>query len=845
MGASPQSVIITISASDGGGSNAGVYTTTFPAIGDENAENITLGTRTYSLTASDNTNETVNLIIYDNVGNPFQIQLQVIKDLKSPDIVFSDVSDPDYDPIGSELDSLGNWYDQEQLVDGFEIFSLPSDILSGINTVNLTWESTGGESYLLDFGMSGDGNVTNVFDDNDGAITITLTAFDNVNNNAQTSITIQFDNTTPELNTINSTILHQIIEGSPSIITLSGETNDGVGSGIRNITVSDYVSGSHFLNGIFSGFSDWSLSNISSFDSFITPGDDIVVNITVFDNVHNSFSYNATITFHTFNIMGLTTTIPPHVEIDDPNPETWEISFNFDYDGSFINSSTIVIDRNVSSSQFKIFIDSINLTIIDLTWDVTDLTLTVVLPNNSSVPPLTIGLSYDIQLYWWINDLPSIQVATSYTEPNVVTYHDLEISYVSDNLTIIETNNTDLTLMDVTFHLEDDYSPYTGSLSIENINLTVEGFDAEFLGYIPLGNGDYNITFQLPSDLSTGTKDIDFTWQYGLGSYYSVVEANSSIGGVVTYHDIEITADIPSSMQLFEIDSDFYFNISFDVTEENGTHSLDNTNSILQMLVIHGSDLTDQIDFSSFINYINGSYFFSFDLFANLTDNAWMGDQIVSFRINTSSGLVEWGKASIRGHNLFMELISILSDPGKKDFFDPDEQTTFNIIVQVYDDKGLGLTPVTNLNISNFLNVYLENIQPESHKNVTISETIGWWDFTNQSQDPGKYVIQFVLQAQDATHLGTTTGPNIMVNLMIKDEYGHFVMSSSVPYNVNLESKDLVYLLGLEWILTPYGKFTFEYGAENSTVGYRFRVSVGSNITIFYRIFALENPSVT
>jgi hypothetical protein len=829
MGASPQSVIIIISTSDGGGSNAGVYTTTFPAIGDEDAENITLNTRTYSFTASDNTNETVNLIIYDNVANTYQISLQVIKDLKSPEIVFSDVSDPDYDPSGNELDNLDNWYDQGLLTTGFDILSSPSDTLSEISNTTFLWSSTGGDSHSGYFGVNGDGTVTGVDDDSDGVITITLTAYDNVNNSAQTSIIVRFDNSEP--NAIDTTILHQ----NGPVLTLSGQTDDVFGSDIKNVTID-----STFFDPLATSESgSWSLDNSSSADSFITPGQNISVNIHVFDNVGNVNSSIAYITFHTFNLVNFITTIPPHVEIDDPG--TWNISFSLKSDGYLRNDSNRnAINRDVLVSQFNVSIDGLDLTIIDLLWDTTGLTLTVTLPDSGP----TIGYSYDIQLDWWINDLPSIQVTTSYTEPNVVTYHDLDIYYVSDNLTIIETNNTDLSLMEVTLHFEDDGSPYPGALIDENINLTVDGFDAVYLGYTPLGNGDYNITFQLPGDLSTGLKDIDFTWRYGLGSYYYVIESNNSLGGVVTYHDIVIDASVPTSMQLFEIDDDFYFNVSFDVREDEGDQALDLTpNSALQELSIKGLDLTDQI--TSLLDHKNGSYFFSFDLFDSHTDITWVGNKTVSFRIQTPSGLVEKGKVKIRGHDLFMEIISIWTDPGAKRSFDPDEQTTFNITMIVYDDIGSGYDYVRNLNIINFFNVYLENIQPESGKNVTISETIGWWNFTDQVEDPGKYVVQFVLQAQDATHLGTTTGSNIMLNLMIKDEYGHFVMSSSDDYNWNLESKDFVLLLGLEWILTPYEKFTFEYGAENATVGYTFRVSVGSNITINYRIFALENPLVT
>jgi hypothetical protein len=87
MGSTSQSVTIIVSSSDAGVNDAGVFTITFPVIGNELAANSS-STRTYGLTSADDTNSTVNLVIFDNVGNTFQIPLNVIKDLGSINSIY-------------------------------------------------------------------------------------------------------------------------------------------------------------------------------------------------------------------------------------------------------------------------------------------------------------------------------------------------------------------------------------------------------------------------------------------------------------------------------------------------------------------------------------------------------------------------------------------------------------------------------------------------------------------------------------------------------------------------------------------------------------------------------------
>ncbi|MHA2402339.1 MAG: hypothetical protein ACXADH_05050, partial [Candidatus Kariarchaeaceae archaeon] len=118
----------------------------------------------------------------------------------------------------------------------------------------------------------------------------------------------------------------------------------------------------------------------------------------------------------------------------------------------------------------------------------------------------------------------------------------------------------------------------------------------------------------------------------------------------------------------------------------------------------------------------------------------------------------------------------------------------------------------------------------------------------NSTGTPGEFVVRFILPAQSASQLGIG---EIILNLTLVDEYGHRVMSSSDDFGKNLESKDFVTLIGLQWIYTPYGAFTFNLGTSpwtaytNATEDLTFRISLGEEFKLSYRIYALEAPLTT
>ncbi|MFX1546466.1 MAG: hypothetical protein ACFFCU_09690, partial [Promethearchaeota archaeon] len=844
MGSTSVPVNIVLTGIDPGLTAAGLATITFPTIGDESPGNITSGTSSYSviynLTDSDSTTGVLSFIVYDRVGNQYQIPLEVINDITIPSIQFNDVENPIYDPNANELDDIGNWYDQAELTGGYSIISQPSDPLSGtrqgsgVYTVFLDWDSTNNpdDQPSFDIGADGDHNVIGLTDDADANITITLIVVDNVNNSFQRSITIRFDNTDPVCPDL--TTLHQ----NGPIISLVGSATD-TRSGIQNITLTDLSASQHFPNLITSGFDSWILENSSSLDVDIVPGQNITINVAVFDNVNNKYSYNSTITFHTLKFLVFTSNIPKRVEIDNPNPLKWNITIGFEFDGTLIDSNDKIIDRFLNQStlltQFSAWINGTSLPIKDgsLIWlPGPQFQFTVILPDSSSSLdvlkhlPLGETLSKDIRVEWNITTA-FIDVLINHTKSKVVSYHDLEILYLNDDISITETDNPDI--MNIVLHLRKDHQALDTWSGV--LEFTLNGGTAIIEGAISpegVGTGNWSIPIRLPSGLLPGLKDISFLWRYDLGDYYYVTEFNTSTD-VVNYHDINITANIPS--QLFEIDDDFNFTVYFTITEDYGNGSgpipilgLQSTN--LTAFRILNNDLFNQTWNFTDLGGL-GDYAFNFTLYEANTSESWLGSRSVFFKIISSTGLFEWGQAIILGHDLQMTILSIETLTGIQ-IFDPDERTSFVMEIKVRDNNGTGPINVVGLDASNFIQIFMQNVDQEN-QNTTIISSEDWQELAT----PGEYRITFVLEALAASQLSLG---DIRVELSINDTNGHRIVQSIIE----LVSRDTVDLLGLEWISTPFG--TFFFNDVTARMDYTFRVTVGQKLSVCFRIYKLEEP---
>ncbi|MHA1228501.1 MAG: hypothetical protein ACTSPV_17370, partial [Candidatus Hodarchaeales archaeon] len=833
-------------ASDSGTNASGVYKVNFPHIDDDPEVDRFIAspyyTSSYHFASTYTTNGDISFTVVDNVGNVYLVTLEVIKDTIAPQFTFVDILDPVYDPDENELDDQGNWYDQSELVTGFTINTDSYDPLnglklsSGIYTVNVSWTSTNpADNQVNDLGVDGDGVITGLVDDSDGNITVAIYSYDFVGNYVQTSITIRFDNTSPI--SIDYTKLHQ----NGAFINIIGSSSDP-GSGIQNITLQD-TSGNHFPSIITNGFSSWLVTNTSSLDVDVSPNENITIIIDVFDNVNNKHHYNVTINYHTLRFFYFAHTIPEKVEIDHPGD--WNITVGLEYDGTLVGESDRVASYLVNVSQFSAWINGTDLAIVTpLHWlPGPYLSFTVSLPGsfNSSetIEHLTIGDSYFKHLrVLWRLESSSVILYVDHTSYNVVTYHDLDVVYIGHDLiqNITETDNP--AILNVTLYLRKDGSsmePSTGSVSGQNMIFYVDGLlnqSATVVGSVQyIGSGQYLFPIQLPSGLRTGWKHLTFTWLYGTSGQWSEVYEYNSSNNVLRYHNISITASLPSEMQLFEIDGDFYFNISFSMFEDNGTgvspvviDSL--TNDSIIELSIRNTDLLSQV--GELIHLGNGNYYFTFTLFDNNTDQAWIGSQDIVFRlVSPLSFLSDQYLIRITGHDLQMSISSIVVPPAGLNIFDPDERTAFDMTVVVQDNNGTGSVYLSDLQNNSFIEIYMENVN-DPNQNATIVSFESW-----EALGSGTYKINFVLEAIKAGQLGLG---DIRLIFTIKDTNGHNVISSLI----DLVSKDFVTLLGLEWIQTSFGFYSFD--DSNATLKYTFRMSVNDNITLYFKIYALEDP---
>jgi hypothetical protein len=856
MGATSEDLIITINATDKKIVDSGIFKVEFPSIGDDSSGDLFSLTSnfviTYNISDSDTTSTSVSFNVTDNVGNKQSVDLLVIRDLIDPIISNIDVTNPIYDLLPyDETDGIGNWYDPAELISGFSLTSIPDDFpngphpKSGIYDVVLDWDSTVDfdDNFTISMGPDGDIVISDLLDDSDGDITLTLTVYDRTGNMNSVSFTIRFDRSDP--NYVDSTILHQ----NGRSITLAGQATDSR-SGIQNITITD-LNGDHFSSLILSDFDDWHLTNDSDLSDLV-PGTNDTILIRVYDNCNNFDEYYVNITYHTLIFYLLESNIPKHVEIDHPG--NWNIALGIKLDGDEINDTEVIIDRFVNSSQFNVWLNGTTLALGQLNWisGATNFSLPVLLPDSSTLPDanLTIGDLYpkDIQVRWAVES-STINVSINEIASKKVSYHDLEISYVYDDLDRTETNNPDILNITLNFAYDSQFmSNNIGSgLAASNMLFTIGGKIASVVNITSAPqNGDYWFQIQMPANLSTGLHNIAFAWRFDdspVEDYYYTYE-NGSEPDIIRYHDIQILVSIPDNQRLFEVDGDFSFTVNFSISEDDGITGLQPLNSIsdpdLFFLEVNGVDMS--INRSSLLPLGNGSYSFTFNLYGHITNpnGNWIGNRTIQFWIISPTGLFDLGRTFIIGHDLKLTILDIKTYPTGLLSFDPNEKTSFEMQISVEDDNGTsGYTPVSNLLKTDLKNMTMVNLGfPDQY--ITLS-TI---DFITLTPNGDEYKFRFDLQAIDATTLGTGF---IGINLTLSDHNGHF--TTNLVLNQQLESRDFVTLLGLRWISTSYGNFSFSENNSglwehfiNATTGITFRVSLNSEINISFWVYAQENP---
>jgi hypothetical protein len=157
---------------------------------------------TYTIGTSAGTENGVLFTVTDSDGFTDTALITFTQDITDPLVEFDDVTNPDYDSVGDELDDDGsNWYDPDHLSAGWYFTSTVTDTLSDPALANASWDHSNDayDQLTYDPGLDGDGVFSGVSDDGDGVVTVTLTITDNVGNSASDLVVFNLDNTDPTI----------------------------------------------------------------------------------------------------------------------------------------------------------------------------------------------------------------------------------------------------------------------------------------------------------------------------------------------------------------------------------------------------------------------------------------------------------------------------------------------------------------------------------------------------------------------------------------------------------------------------------------------------------------------
>jgi hypothetical protein len=204
----------------------------------------------YDINSSE-TDDAFTVKFVNNAGNVQAITISTVLDTQGPQVVFTDVTDPNYDPDGDELnggDPNDNWYRTSGLNPGGWHFTTDvTDALSGVRESFAYWNpSVVTESQSIP-APGGDGPFLNVYNDSDGKVQVTVVATDHVNNTGSATLEIQLDGTPPSIaaNPWAESSSYFSLQGdvlyfnaampTPQHAVVSGSAADGTGSGL------DYV----------------------------------------------------------------------------------------------------------------------------------------------------------------------------------------------------------------------------------------------------------------------------------------------------------------------------------------------------------------------------------------------------------------------------------------------------------------------------------------------------------------------------------------------------------------------------------------------------------------------------
>ncbi len=196
--------------------------------------------------------------IYDHVGNNITGSFTYTLDETAPVVTVTNVTDPGYDPVPPEEDTEGNWYASSDfnagsVGGGWDFNFTFDDSQTGARSASADWDHSTDTTDRTNYnpGLDGLGTFNSVSNDADGVVTVTVRVEDNVGNVGSDSTKLRIDKTPPTISSggwsesspflyADDTTLyfsHQM--ASPQQATLSGQANDGAGSGLDTMTFSE------------------------------------------------------------------------------------------------------------------------------------------------------------------------------------------------------------------------------------------------------------------------------------------------------------------------------------------------------------------------------------------------------------------------------------------------------------------------------------------------------------------------------------------------------------------------------------------------------------------------------
>jgi hypothetical protein len=159
---------------------------------------------TYTIQSIHGSANDVLFTILDGSGFADAATISFIQDNTDPQVELVDVTDPQYDLDGDELNSTGNWYRTSVLTTGWSFVAAMTETGSGYDTSLATWnhQSNNANDQTLVPAFNGadtlSGTFTDVYTDSDGLVLFLLTATDRVGNQGSAApIGLNLDGTPP------------------------------------------------------------------------------------------------------------------------------------------------------------------------------------------------------------------------------------------------------------------------------------------------------------------------------------------------------------------------------------------------------------------------------------------------------------------------------------------------------------------------------------------------------------------------------------------------------------------------------------------------------------------------